>query len=260
MPKLRLALIGAGNLAWNLAGRLQGTDYEIVQVFSRHLDSAFQLSKAFPHIQAALAPSQLLADLDLVIVASSDHGIADIAATYARHLGSQTAVVHTSGSIHVDTLAPFGQRIGVFYPLQTFTKSHLADFSSIPIFLEGNAEVLAITAPLARMLSSQVHVLDSAQRLQVHMGAVFASNFANFMWLLAADVLKGIGQENMAYYEPLMRECLEKALKYGPEASQTGPAKRGDQVTMEKHLELLAGEDRDRAALYALVSRMIGER
>jgi predicted short-subunit dehydrogenase-like oxidoreductase (DUF2520 family) len=260
MPKMQLALIGAGNLAWNLAARLQGTDFEIVQVFSRHLDSASRLSKAFPSIQTGLAPSQLRQDLDLVIVASSDHGIAEIAQAYAVHRGAQTAFVHTSGSVHVDVLAPFGERIGVFYPLQTFTKAHPADFAGIPIFLEGNAEVLARLQPLAQLLSQNVRLLDSAQRLQLHMGAVFASNFANFMWLMADDVLKGIGQENMDFFAPLMRECLEKALRYGPLAAQTGPARRGDAVTMQKHLQLLGEGDPQKAELYEIVSKMIGTR
>lgn len=190
MPKQQIALIGAGNLAWNLAANLQGTDFEVVQVFSRHLDSAFKISKDFPHIAAALAPSQLRTDLDLVIVASSDHGIAEIAQTFAPFSGPETVFVHTSGSIALDALAPFGTQIGVFYPLQTFTKGHKADFSGIPIFLEGNATVLATVQRLADFLSRKVSILDSAQRLQIHMGAVFASNFANFMWLMADDVLK----------------------------------------------------------------------
>jgi predicted short-subunit dehydrogenase-like oxidoreductase (DUF2520 family) len=260
MSKCKLALIGAGNLAWNLAANLQGTDFEIVQVFSRHIDSAFKIAKDFPHIQAAFAPSQLRADLDLAIIASSDHGIAEIAATYAPFRGPATVFVHTSGSIALDTLAPLGDRIGVFYPLQTFTKGHRADFAGIPIFLEGSAEVMACLRPLADFLSRQVHVLDSQARLQLHMGAVFASNFANFMWLMAEDTLRAMGQDNMDYYAPLIRECMEKALRYGPAAAQTGPARRGDDITMQKHLALLAAQDQDRAELYRLLSEMIRER
>jgi len=260
MPELKIALIGAGNLAWNLAANLQGSDYEVVQVFSRHLDSAFKISKDFPHIAAAFAPSQLRADLDLVIVASSDHGIAEIAQTFAPYRGPDTLFVHTSGSIALAALAPFGEHIGVFYPLQTFTKGHKADFGGIPIFLEGNATVLATVQRLADFLSRKVSILDSTQRLQIHLGAVFASNFANFMWLMADDVLKQAGQNNLDIYAPLIQECMEKALRYGPLAAQTGPARRGDTITMQKHLQLLAADDERKSALYALVSEMIAQR
>jgi predicted short-subunit dehydrogenase-like oxidoreductase (DUF2520 family) len=260
MPNFKLALIGAGNLAWNLAGALKGSPYEVVQVFSRHLDSAFKISKDFPHIKGGFAPSQLRKDLDMVIVVTSDHGIADIARVYAPHKGENTVFAHTSGSIPLAALAPFGEGIGVFYPLQTFTKGHQADFSGIPIFLEGNETVLERLRPLAAHLSQRVSVLDSAQRLELHMGAVFASNFANFMWLLAEDILKGIGQPGLEVYAPLIRECMEKALRYGPAGAQTGPARRGDAVTMEKHMQLLMGRDPERAELYARISGMISER
>ncbi len=260
MPKLQIALIGAGNLAWNLAANLEGTDFEVVQIFSRHTDSALKLSKDFPHIQPAFAPSQLRADLDLVIIASSDHGIAEIAANFAAHRGPRTIFVHTSGSVDLSALAPLGTLVGVFYPLQTFTMGHKADFSGIPIFLEGNAEALATLSPLANSLSRKVSLLDSAQRLQMHMGAVFASNFANFMWLMAEDLLKAVGQDNLEVYAPLIRECMEKALRYGPQAAQTGPARRGDAITMQKHMLLLANTDPQKAALYTMVSELIAAR
>ena len=259
-PKMKLALIGAGNLAWNLAAVLKDSPFEIVQVFSRHIESAFRISKDFPTISAALAPSQLRQDLDLVIIASSDHGIGDIAATYSPYKGNQTIFAHTAGSIPLEILAPFGEQIGVFYPLQTFTKGHLPDFTHVPIFLEGNEAALGKLRPLADFLSQRVSVLDSAQRLQVHMGAVFASNFANFMWLVAEDTLKSVGQSGLGVYEPLIRECMEKALRYGPANAQTGPARRGDEVTMEKHLGLLAQQDPRLAALYAEISAMIMRR
>ena len=39
---------------------------------------------------------------------------------------------------------------------------------------------------------------------------------------------------------PLLKETILKALDSGPENSQTGPALRNDQNTIEKHLELLS--------------------
>lgn len=53
---------------------------------------------------------------------------------------------------------------------------------------------------------------------------------------------------------------MEKALRYSPLAAQTGPARRGDTITMEKHLQLLAADDPGKSALYALVSEMISKR
>lgn len=258
-PRCTIGLIGAGNLAWNLAANLAGSPFEIVQVHSRHLDSAFRLAKDFPHIQPAFAPSQLRPDLDLALVASSDHGIAEIAATYAPFRGPQTVFAHTSGSIDLSALAPLGERVGVFYPLQTFTRGHKADFADIPLFLEGDAAVLDVLRPVAEHLSRRVGYMDSAQRLRLHLGAVFASNFANYMWLMAEQTVEGTGAAGLEVYAPLIRECMEKALRYGPHAAQTGPARRGDAVTMQKHMDLLRGNDPKLGQLYQILSELIAQ-
>lgn len=257
---MKIALIGAGNLAWNLASALNGSAFEIVQVFSRHLDSAGRITKEFPKISVGMGPSHLRRDVDLVIVASTDHGIADIARVYAPHLGPDTVVVHTAGSVGLDVLAPFGEGIGVFYSLQTFTRGLATDFRSVPILLEGNAAVLDRIRPLADHLSSRVEVIDSAQRLQIHLGAVFASNFANYMWLLAEDLGREAGTSGLDLYAPLIRECMEKALRHGPFAAQTGPARRGDEVTMDKHLGILHERDPRLESLYQELSQMIANR
>ena len=39
---------------------------------------------------------------------------------------------------------------------------------------------------------------------------------------------------------PLIRETMSKAMDLGPEKSQTGPAVRDDQNTIERHMDLLS--------------------
>lgn len=260
MSELKIVLIGAGNLAWNLAAALESSAHQIIQVFSRHPESAKRIAEEFSGIEACSSPSELDQNADLVIVASSDHGIAEIAHAFAKFRASKTVFVHTSGSIGLEALLPFGENIGVFYPMQTFTKGHRANFAEIPFFLEGNAQVLACIRPLAEMLSSNVSILDSKSRLRLHLGAVFASNFSNFMWLMAEENAKEAGQNGLAVYAPLIRECIEKALRYGPSAAQTGPARRGDEITMNKHLEMLQARDPMGAELYHDLSKMIEAR
>lgn len=41
-------------------------------------------------------------------------------------------------------------------------------------------------------------------------------------------------------FYPLLQETISKAIELGPSKSQTGPAIRNDQNTIEKHLELLS--------------------
>jgi len=41
-------------------------------------------------------------------------------------------------------------------------------------------------------------------------------------------------------FHPLIRETIAKAIESGPENSQTGPAVRNDNNTIENHMELLS--------------------
>ncbi len=251
---MQIALIGAGNVAWNIAQVLQTSPFQIVQVISQGGSSAQALADEFGIPDHGQAPAELRQDLDLVLIATHDHSVATVAQQFAPHRPSQAIFAHTSGSISLAELAPLGDPIGVFYPMQTFTKGRPTNWREVPLFLEGNADVVNQLWPVAEYLSDRVAELDSVGRLKLHLGAVFASNFSNYMYLLAEQMIEGLGDFDLKMYEGLIREGVDKALSLGPQNAQTGPARRGDQVTMEKHLQLLKGAD---AELYGTLSARI---
>lgn len=260
MAKYKIGMIGAGNVAWNLTGSLKGSDYEVVQVINPNRTSSEALAAAFEIEQADFLPAKLRQDLDLVFIVTNDHLIPEIADVYRSYRAPKTIFVHTSGSVHLDALKPLGERTGIIYPMQTFTKNHQADFQTIPVFIEGPDEVLELTRPLAKQLSQKVRYLNSKDRLQLHLGAVFASNFLNFMLMLSEEAVGDVEGLDLKVYEPLVRECIEKAFRYGPKKAQTGPARRGDAVTMQKHLDILHDADPEQRSLYEMLSAMIGKR
>ena len=61
-------------------------------------------------------------------------------------------------------------------------------------------------------------------------------------------IVTGTGSEEVAIkagyslelFKPLLTETIAKALEVGPGISQTGPASRNDNITIEKHLDLLS--------------------
>lgn len=250
---MRIGLIGAGNVGWNLVAGLANSPCAITQVLSRNGDSAQALAKEFDIPYAGASPSDLRSDLDLVLIATSDHSVAKVAKAIGTHF-PKTLFAHTSGSIPLQALEATESQIGVFYPLQTFTKGHPTDWKGVPIFLEGSSEVVEMLRPVAATLSDRVSEMDSAGRLRLHLGAVFASNFANYMWLQAQEVVGDLPEADFSIYAPLIREVVDKGLAMGPFAAHTGPARRGDEVTMQKHLDLLEGPQRE---LYRLLSEMI---
>jgi predicted short-subunit dehydrogenase-like oxidoreductase (DUF2520 family) len=258
MPDYRVGMIGSGNVAWNLANAFRDTNYHVEQVIGRRMSSTEAFAKEFQIAHFGIDPSQLNPDLDLVFILTNDHSISEIASTYAPFRGTKTIFVHSSGSMPLSELDALGQPTGIFYPMQTFTRNHLADFGDIPIFLEGSDEVLKVIEPLARQISKRVTYMNSRDRLQLHLGAVFASNFVNYMLLVSEEAIGHVEGADLSVYEPLVREVINKAFRYGPERAQTGPARRGDEITMRKHLEILPNPEH--AELYQMLSEMIAER
>ena len=251
----KITLIGSGNVAHNMGHALMNMGCEIVEIYSRTAKNAKILAEKLSASYTSDL-SKLNQESDLYIISTSDDAIEKIAEQVNI---KDKLIVHTSGSVGIDVLKSASNNYGSFYALQTFTKSHLADFSHIPFCIEGNIkENKEALLKLAKTLSSKVIEMSSEQRQKLHLAAVFTSNFANYMQVLAQDICEE-QEVDFDLLKPLIKEVYEKNLTGKAEQNQTGPAKRGDEFTMQKHLVLLK-EDKDKQELYALVSGMIGKR
>ena len=95
------------------------------------------------------------------------------------------------------------------------------------------------------------------QRQTIHLSAVFASNFTNYLYYIADELLK---KDNISFdiIQPLIRETTKKIEHKSPKDAQTGPAVRKDMKIIEKHLELLKN-DIEKKEIYELLSKLIVE-
>ena len=130
-------------------------------------------------------------------------------------------------------------RKGVFYPLQTFSKNREVNFNTIPICIEAKEEAdLELLTNLGNSLSEKVVEIDSDERSKLHLAAVFVNNFVNHLYAIGDDIL-GNNELSFDLLHPLIEETASKVKTLSPSEVQTGPARRGDQKTIEKHLHLL---------------------
>jgi len=249
---MRICLIGAGNLATQLGMALSEKGHQIVQVWSHTSDSATELALKL-NCPFTIDVDLITKDTDIYIIAIKDQEISNLLASH--HWGNKL-VVHTSGSTPMDILAPYCANFGVFYPFQTFTRSKKVDFGQVPFCIEANTpQNLEVLNQLALSLSRNIRHLDSLQRQQIHLAAVFSCNFVNHFYAVGKELLqeKGIDFELL---KPLILETAQKALEQDPETAQTGPAIRNDKATMAKHLGMLAGHP-DLKDLYTQISQRI---
>lgn len=248
---MRIVLIGAGNLATNLGKALSRNGHEIVQVFSTS-KTAKQLTK-----QIGGKPIRnlklLCDDADIYIIALKDSVVEGLLPQIC-HGRESRLFVHTSGSLPMNIFRGHAKNYGVFYPLQTFSKSQEVDFQQIPCLIEGaNAQVVTVLKDLALSISNRVKKVSTEKRRQIHLAAVFACNFTNYCYTVAGNILK---QQKLPFdlLLPLIDETARKVHNMSPRKAQTGPAVRNDENIMEQHMEMLYGNNRD---LYERMSQSI---
>lgn len=248
-----IVLIGAGKLAWHLAPALEEAGHRIEQIYSRNIPKGERLAARLYETFVTDSLDFSDSEAEIFVLAVRDDAIQLIAAEIALPDGA--ILLHTSGGRPMDDLAvAAGDGLGVLYPLQTFTLDKEPDFKKIPFLLEASSEsVLKILFQLAGSLSHHVEKASSEQRAIFHIAAVFACNFTNHMMHIAESMLSENGLD-FELLKPLIQETYLKALNLSPSVSQTGPAIRGDSMTMNRHITLLLEGDPQLAKLYMQLS------
>jgi predicted short-subunit dehydrogenase-like oxidoreductase (DUF2520 family) len=253
---MRVVIIGSGSLATQFGtAMLKNPDFEIVQIFSRTPGHAEELGTAL-HVSYTSDVQEIDREADIYFYAVNDSAIS----TLAKKNKVRDAIhIHMSGSTPMSVFRGITSKYGVFYPLQTFSKNRSVNFKEIPIFLESSsADVQNILLKLGKSISDKVYIVNSEQRKRIHLAAVFACNFTNFMYDCAYDSLRntGIGFELL---HPLIQETAEKVKTMTPRKAQTGPAVRYDSTVIDKHLELLKKRS-NLKLIYTILTNSINKR
>ena len=255
----KFALIGSGRVASHLSEGLVRGGLECIGIWSRTLSHAETLaekvgSKALGSLDDLIAVSRAKS-ISFLLISVSDDAISGVVENLPRDL--PIPVFHTSGSTGIEALEPLTHR-GVLYPLQTFSPEQEVDLSAVPFFVEYTTlrAKEAVEVMTSALQAKDVRLTTSEERLRLHIAAVFGCNFVNHLYALAAKVLRETSIPFSAL-EPLLKETLEKALTHTPKSVQTGPAVRGDEMTLTKHVDFLRKEDDDLAFLYTLLSKNI---
>ena len=245
---IQVVIIGSGNVALHLINEMQNSsEIDLIQVFAR---SKEKVASCFAKNKITSNYSELK-DADVYIIAVSDNAINEVSNNL---LFENKLVVHTSGSETMNGLNSKNRK-GVFYPLQTFSKTKKIDFKQIPLCLETeNAADYETLESLAKIISHQVYSISTEQRKCLHVAAVFVCNFVNHLYQIGNTICK----ENQVPFEilsPLIQETAQKILTLSPEEAQTGPAKRNDTKTIQKHLAFL--QDNNYQELYKSLTKSI---
>jgi len=244
---INIVLIGGGNVAHHLVKVLLHTSgIRLLQVCNRSIEAIEDLKNEVEITNDFKA----LKEADVFIVCVADKAIKEVS---DRIDIGKALIVHTSGSTSINALKKHS-RTGVFYPLQTFSKGRNLNFLEIPICIEASIESDEIQLEiLAKSISKKMFKINSNQRKQLHIAAIFANNFTNHLYSIANNICieHHIDPEIML---PLIQETAKKIEEFDPYEAQTGPARRGDNEIIKKHLKEL---NKNQQKIYKSLSKSI---
>lgn len=244
---LKVIVLGFGNVGQQLAQAFYHADtIDLVQVYSRSKASAHELPK-----ELITSDIKSLKKAEIYVVAVPDDAIASFTQSFPY---KEALVAHTSGSVSIETVSNT-HRKAVFYPLQTFSKDREIAWSEVPICLEATvAEDKATLQQLAAAISDTVVWMSSEKRRTLHLAAVFLNNFVNHLYHISEEIINE-QQLDFKLLLPLLNETAQKVRDIAPIKAQTGPAKRNDLKTIEKHLALL--QQPNQRDIYQLLTKSI---
>lgn len=255
---IKVSFIGSGNLAWHLAPALDNADFAVQEVYSRNPAHAAALVERLYEADVKATLDFSTSTSKVFFIATTDEAIEEVVQEII--LPDEAILLHTSGSQPLTILGYAAtQHLGVFYPLQTFSKDKKVDFRDIPIFIESaDPYTDKVLRSMGSALSGNIIPISSYDRRALHVAAVFASNFTNHMLLIAQDIMR---EHSLSYdwLKPLIAEMINKSLSIGPENAQTGPARRGDLEILDKHVEFLQDDIRV-SEIYRIISQHIIDR
>ncbi len=249
---MKYTFIGAGNVATHLATALTKSGNTILEIHSRSESGGKALARK-TNARFVDDLSRLNPNTGLFILAVPDDEISHVIRSFPF---PDRCVVHTSGAVPLSVFPARFTNAGVLYPLQTLSKGVRIRWNNVPFCLEGRSEKIkrALRSPV-NSLEGEARWLSSEQRAWAHLCAVLVNNFSNHLFVWAELLMKEKGMD-LDLLHPLMLETTRKAIGHSPATSQTGPAKRGDTDTLERHLSLLAGH-KDLQEIYRLLSESI---
>jgi predicted short-subunit dehydrogenase-like oxidoreductase (DUF2520 family) len=217
-----IRIIGPGRAGTSLAAALSAHGWDVVGFLGR----ADDLTDAARGV-------------DVLVIATPDDAVALVAAAVAPHL--ETTVVHLSGSLGLDALAPHPRR-GALHPLVPLPNADVGAArlaSGVTFAVSGEP----VARHMALSLGGRVVEVADPDRAAYHAAACIAANHVVAL-LGQVERVAALAGLDLDAFLPLTRAALDDVAELGPRQALTGPAVRGDWDTLSRHLDALPARER----------------
>ena len=223
---MRIALIGNGNLAWHLSRAMRNAGLHIHAHLSRNNDQSqgWEIHPSWDTMPA---------NIDVYFLAVPDAAISEA----CTHISDRATVIHFAGGSDLQAISQ--PHRAVCWPCQTLTRGTDIDYASIPVLFEcADDDTERIIEQTLKKAWGTWTKADGQQRLKAHAAAVFSNNFTNHMQHIAHQLLHEAGLPEQLLH-PMVKAHMKLLDNHEPNQVQTGPAKRKDVTTLQRHMQVL---------------------
>jgi len=262
MERPTIAIIGPGRAGSALGRALHAAGYTIAAIGGRNPENVRNLAEELG-ARACQSPATTIDVADLTILAVPDDVILPLATDMVDALCSAAgrAAVHLSGAQDRAALRPLAQaslRTGVFHPLQTFRRGPQAvgNVAGTYFGIDADAPLRDQLEQLAHDLRGHPFDLAGVDRALYHAAAVFAANYPITLLAEAITLATAAGLDGETAgpgMTALLAGAVNNLRDLAPADAITGPASRGDEGTIARHLDALR-RDPELQRLYQLLA------
>jgi predicted short-subunit dehydrogenase-like oxidoreductase (DUF2520 family) len=260
-----VAIVGAGRVGRTLGRRLRQLGWNIGAVVTRSKATARSAVRAIEGGHAVAKIGRRVLDSDIVIIATPDDTIAEVARKLARIGGEEwkgKTVLHVSGALDSSVLAPLrrcGAATGSLHPMQTFTGRNVPTLERIVFTIEGDSRARRMARRIARALGGYAVTIPARAKPEYHAAGTLAAGHGLAIMEASVRLLMRAGfsrrRAKMALL-PLIRQMMANFERFGARKAWTGPLSRGDFATVARHRQALAEMPSEFGAAYAAICRL----
>lgn len=235
-----ICIVGSGNVAHFVGKKLLHSQHIISQVISSNIEHAKVLANILS-CDFSDTISAMKETVDVVILAINDDALKNF---QSNEILKNKLIIHTAGAVSLEEVKHISHKMACIWPVYSISKNNLPSSDKIPLAVNFSSnEIKDSVMNIAHSISSNVYLLNDEQKSIAHVSAVFANNFSNHLFAIAEKLLDN-QQIPFDILMPLIKNTVEKLNNHSAAESQTGPAIRKDEKTIQKQLGLLMNDDK----------------
>ena len=263
---MKIGLIGAGRVGCSLGKYLAEKGKTVTGFFSKSFESAARAAEFTStdslSVMAFHDMEELVALSDTLIITTPDDEIGKVWDRMKEMSINERIICHVSGSLSSDVFTGIDKKQAYgasIHPLLAFRDKYSSyeQLHNSFFTLEGDETALRGMESLLQELGNPYRIIERKAKAAYHCAASILSNDVLALLEMGYGLLQECGfteKEARESTASLIRGNVENVLKNGTLSSMTGPIVRGDVSTVEKHLQVLKGEDRE---IYLLLGKRL---